>query len=510
MLRFLRAIVWAQWRAVLHSRAGGRVWLAGVVSAIWYSLWALAAVAVFAVCSDPDVRLPGGWLLAYTAYWQIVPVMTMQAGVSLELKRLLIYPIPFRHLFFIEVALRVTAAFEMLLIGLGISLGLLWNPALPVWAPLGVVLLMLGNLLLSAGLRDLLARLFARRGVREALVLGIVLVSALPQFLIATGVPVVLPGGWWPWTAAARVSGGRAGFQPVTALVAWVVGAFAFARWQFTKSLRWDAAEASTSSGGTSRFGSLAGWIGGRLPDPLGALVEKDLRILSRSPRFRLLFLMGFTFGPLIWLPVALSGEGLLHSHFLTVVSWYALVLGGEVLFWNALGIDRSAASLYFVAPVNFQWILVGKNVVAALAIAMEFAVLTALSLLFGLPLGWARFGEVFCVLGVFGLLLMAVGNLMSVRYARPLDPATSWRGGKAGRTQFLMLLVYPLLAAPVALAYLARYSFESEWGFYGVIAFDFVLAASFYWVALESAADVPGDRREALLGSLLPTSGVT
>ena len=33
------------------------------------------------------------------------------------------------------------------------------------------------------------------------------------------------------------------------------------------------------------------------LPDPLAAIVEKELRSLARTPRFRTVFIMGFTFG---------------------------------------------------------------------------------------------------------------------------------------------------------------------------------------------------------------------
>ena len=45
------------------------------------------------------------------------------------------------------------------------------------------------------------------------------------------------------------------------------------------------------------------------LADRFGVLVEKDIRFLSRAPRFRLVFLMGFTFGLLIWLPLAFGRD---------------------------------------------------------------------------------------------------------------------------------------------------------------------------------------------------------
>src|SRR5262249_34903601 len=39
-------------------------------------------------------------------------------------------------------------------------------------------------------------------------------------------------------------------------------------------------------------------------------------------------------------------------SWFLTVVCLYALMLLGQVSYWNSFGFDRGAAALYFAAPV--------------------------------------------------------------------------------------------------------------------------------------------------------------
>ena len=90
------------------------------------------------------------------------------------------------------------------------------------------------------------------------------------------------------------------------------------------------------------------------LGDPLGALIEKEVRFLSRSPRFRLVFLMGFTFGLLIWLPVALGRQGVsqsfLSGNYLTVVSVYSLLLleRGVLLEFLRLRPLRRADSIFW------------------------------------------------------------------------------------------------------------------------------------------------------------------
>src|ERR1017187_3645494 len=87
------------------------------------------------------------------------------------------------------------------------------------------------------------------------------------------------------------------------------------------------------------------------LRDPLAAIVEKELRSLARTPRYRMVFLMGFSFGLMIWLPMILGNRAnrnpTLSHHFLTVVCVYSLTLLGQVSFWNCFGFDRSAAAIY-------------------------------------------------------------------------------------------------------------------------------------------------------------------
>ena len=67
-------------------------------------------------------------------------------GASLDLRKLLVYPIPNRALFTIEVILRISTAIEMMLILTGAAIGLLFNPAVPLWAPLWLAVFVMFNL----------------------------------------------------------------------------------------------------------------------------------------------------------------------------------------------------------------------------------------------------------------------------------------------------------------------------------------------------------------------------
>jgi ABC-2 type transport system permease protein len=285
-------------------------------------------------------------MLAMFIYWQVIPIAMASSGLSLDLRRLLIYPIPRVQLFGIEVILRVTMAVEMAIITAGLAIGLALNPAIPLWALLGLAAFSALNLFLSAGLRDLFTRLMARKGVREGAILAVVLLAASPQLFLSTTDTESLRhsistgfGSYWPWTSTAAIAIGRPDAFSIGVLLAWTVGAYAFSRWQFERTIHADLAEGSATAVRARRVPYLLDVVarvpGSLLRDPLAALVEKEVRTLGRAPRFRLLFLMGFSFGLLIWLPMAMRAEpnSPVARNYLTIVSAYALMLLGEVCF---------------------------------------------------------------------------------------------------------------------------------------------------------------------------------
>jgi hypothetical protein len=110
------AIVQAQWRALsnhyFRASRGSWFWLTGLVLLAWYGVWAFAALGIAVIASDERhldaLRrgLPTGLFLMF-GYWQIVPVLLVSSGLSLDLARLLPYPIPHARLFAIEVVLRL-------------------------------------------------------------------------------------------------------------------------------------------------------------------------------------------------------------------------------------------------------------------------------------------------------------------------------------------------------------------------------------------------------------------
>ncbi|MFN7925302.1 MAG: hypothetical protein U0Q16_34710 [Bryobacteraceae bacterium] len=527
-MKHARAILWAQWRALFnfYSRGNGASLAITAIGTVgWYGLVLLGALGTGAIASSAKPEMLahfGPQLLIFGfIFWQIVPIFLTSTGVGLDLKRLVVYPVTSSQLFALEVLLRFSTGMEMVVVLAGAAAGLLLNRAVPVWGPLAFIPWLGFNLFMAAGVRDLLGRILARRGLREIGALVFVLLAALPQVFLFSGVPTplrnlaVAAGSFpWPWNLTSRIALGQGTALDAVAMLAWTAGALAFGWWQFQRGLRFDADAARSSSASRQRSLGVVEWLyclpGRLLPDPIGVLVEKELRFLSRAPRFRVVFVMGFSFGLLIWLPLTFNGSGLrfLTGNFLTFVTVYALMLLGEVTVWNSFGFDRSASQIYFLAPVRIAHVLIAKNIAALVFVLLEIAAVAATCRLFRMPLSLQSVAESFLVALVFTVQLMAMGNLSTIYYPRPVNPSQSWRSAAAGRVQALLTMLYPVLSIPIAMAYLARFAFDSQWMFYGVLGVAAVFAAIVYAVSLESSVDAADQRKEQIVRALSEGEG--
>ena len=524
-LDVMLAIMEAQVRSLFrfYSRGGkvGAV-ITGLMTAVWYFLVALGAVAAGYFCSvSAGERLRsafGGGLLFTIVYWQFVPLMLISAGAGLDLKRLVIYPLSRAQLFVMDLVLRVTTGVEALMLMTGASVGLALNSRLRWWTPLAFVPFIVFNLCLASGLRAVFGRLMTGRRTRELAMLGLVGLATLPQILL-TGASVRRTGlgngwaglAWSPWALTAEWASGAASISGALSMLAWTSAACAFGWWQLGRLLRFDgeAARAAPHTMVQASERQLLAQLTAWMRDPMAALVEKELRSLSRTPRFRVVFIMGFSFSLLIWLPMMTGpGRGGPPDSFLTLMMGYSLLLLGESCFWNVLGFDRAAAQFYFLSPAPFADVLRAKNVATGVVVTLELLAITTVALVLRMPVTLGRFAEAAAAGLVTTLLLLAAGNLGSVHMPRATDPTDVWRKAAAGKTQALAIFISPLLAGPVLLAYLARYAFDSQWAFWGAMAVCAGIACVAYWMALESAVATALTRRESITSALSAGSG--
>jgi ABC-2 type transport system permease protein len=516
------AILRAQWLSMRRISRRNLVLnvLAGV---LWYGIWLLIAgsVGMAVASSGPDrlrQYLPLGTLAA-TAYWLLMPVLSASMGSSLDLRKLLAYPLPHGRLFYVEVLLRLTTAVEMILVLSAGFIGLLANRSVGGWSAAPRLLLVfvafiLMNLLLASGARSMMERVLSRRRIREVVVLLSTMIWVLPRLMMATG-----SGSHWgrigaamqaiglPWTAAAHAALGQDEALALVSLFAWILLAAWFGRRQFERNLRHDtdAAQAATLHDREQRAG-LVEWFY-RFPslvwrDPLAGIVEKELRSLARTPRFRTVFIMGFTFGLAVWFPMIARQRAAPPPWFLATVCLYALTLLGQVSYWNCFGFDRSATAFYFAAPQPFAKVLLGKNIAAMVYVYLEVLMVIVVTSIFRLTAGVLNAAETLVVMGVCALYLMALGNLSSVHYPKAIAPERIAQGGGRGMQGFLFL-IYPLALLPIALAYIARYAFDSELMFALVLAVSGIGGGALYAMAMRAAISEAVLKRERILAEL-------
>jgi ABC-2 type transport system permease protein len=525
----IAALLRAQWLSMRLGSSRGS-FLSLITGVIWYGFWCSVSYAVQEAAQDSGVSVlriavPTG-LLAVCLYWQVVPVLSASLGSALDMRKLLVYPAPHGQLFLVEVLLRFTTGGEMVLVLLGGTIGLLRNPAVGGWRAgprilAAILVYLLFNLLLASGLRSLLERLLSYRHVREVLIFLMLAVVTVPRLLLVSGAgpkslvefePLIGVAAL-PWAAAGRAILRDAPALSLLIVVGWTVAAGWFGRLQFERNLRYDAMAAQATplgaapalaSSWSERFYRMPSLL---LRDPLAILVEKELRSLARTPRFRMVFVMGFSFGLMVWLPFVLGAERDRHSafaeNFLIVVCVYALTLLGQVTYWNSFGFDRSAIQIYFAAPQPIALTLIGKNIASLVFVYLEVLVLTGLTLALRVGVSPAKVIEALLVVGICALYMLAFGNISSVHYPRALKPERVSQGGASSRFQALVFLLYPLALLPVFLAYLARYAFHSQAVFVVLLAFAALLGGVLYWLGMESAVDAIGKYRERILADL-------
>ncbi len=437
-----------------------------VLAVLWYGMWTAGAVGLFAftawISPDKLARALPGILFLIVLYWQVSPLLTATMGVSIDMRKMALYPINPRTLFVIECLLRLLTGLEMLLLLAGISLGVaVKTPQAAVAFAPALALFVLFNVLLSAGTRNLIERLLLRRGLRELFFFLLVLASASPQMILWSGAgPRVgqrlyrtfrfLPQSILPSTALSHAYLGALTAADWLVMAVWCVLAGAFGYFQFQRSFRSDGAAAGLPARAnderapwTERVYTLPSRL---LPDPAGALVEKEIRYLVRSARFRFLFLMGCFFGVLAWLPFAMrhgsSGTGGLQHHFLTLLSLYGLLLLGQLTFLNSFGLDRSAARYLFWMPISPSTLLAAKNVVGGLFLTLQVMILALICLLLRVLAGVTQVVEALVVTGIAALYLCSAGNLTSVIFASGLNPERVSRGRRGRGLQGLIVFL--------------------------------------------------------------------
>ncbi len=431
---------------------------------------------------DPDLLLPLASLLATAigVFWMVSPMLTgLALGETHDLTRLLIFPIPFWSL--VASSLLANLLQPLVLakmpVVVGLALGLAEGPSTLPFTLLGVALsfvFMLAAVQLSSLLLMGLAR--SRRFQDLSLFLGIGLgfvLSIAPLALLSAGPRPLrvlkrllldhdlfaLSPFAWGVRAAVHAGHGDAGAFALYSLAA--AAAIAV-------TLGLSTAVIARIHRGELDLGAFAGRTRGRparmrFSGPLGALVEKDLRVAWRDPALKASLFMGLV-TPLLFLffmTQAAGGPGP------TAVLGLATVVGLSVFGTNTFGLERRGIGLLMSFPIARWRILVAKNLASiTLRLPSVLTVLVASAVLAPPDLIPAT-----ATVAVIGLLISAgVDNYASILFpvAAPEPGRPPGAAGSRGLGMIVisaMLLTLALITATpfVLLAWLPRL-FSMPW----------------------------------------------
>lgn len=526
MWQQILAIGWAQFRIArnhLPRTSFGSV-LMSMVSLLWYGVYAALAVVLAARLRDVPISQLRFWipvgLLGVFLFWQVVPLFTLSTGWSLQLDKVRVFPVSDSALFGIEVLLRLTSAPEMLIILAGAMIGLARHPAIPLLAPLFLLLYIPFNLFLQLAIRDLILYSFERRRFRELFAAVIISISVLPQLFARTRLGHVLKpyffaaaGGYpAPWREAGSLSLGSFSALDLILLLAWTCATYGLGRWQFNKSIRHEEAFRPTGSGAgsatPSREARLLDWPARLFRDPLAAALQKELRSLLRMPRFRVLFGMACIFSVIVFVPITFSqgphhGRNFINTNFLPIVNLYGLLLLSDVLLLNVFGLDRRAVQLYFVVPVPLETVIRAKNLAAAIFILLQTIAVLLIALVIRANVTPLSAFAGAAASAVASIYLLAFGNISSVSMARPVDPAQTFKKQAGARMQLWFLLCAIGMYILVGFPFLARWALQSDWALFGVLLLEFAIGIIVYRIATESAVQRGLRDRERLMEAL-------
>jgi ABC-2 type transport system permease protein len=310
--------------------------------------------------------------------------------------------------------------------------------------------------------------------------------------------------------------GSRSWYLDLLFIAAWTYVCYVLARRQFAKSLRRDelfrVGKASDQGAQPARKRSIFAWLAdvpNRLfKDPLAALLQKEYRSLLRMPRFRVMFGMACVFSVLVFIPITLrqvsrSDRSFMSNNFLLITTLYGLLILSDSLLLNVFGFDRLGTQVYFVSPIPFRAVLLAKNLTAISFVLVQSVCVIIIASVVRIALTPINVLNAVMAASVVGIFFLSVGNMTSIRLARPLNPTETFRKQGGGKMQLWLLVSAAGMFVLIGFAFLARWALDTNWAMLGVLAVEIGIGYVVYRIAMDSAVQYAIEHRERLIDSL-------
>lgn len=528
------AMRWQMLRNSLRTKRGNFELGARIFTTIFFTLIGLGAgvglgFAAYGIASGASLRLLPVLFWPVFLLWQILPVMVTSFQQHVDLSSFLRFPLSFGSYMLMTLILGIAdpASIICFLCLCGIWTGLVVaQPHAVVGVTLAILLFAVFNLLLTRMIFSWIDRWLAQRRTRE--IIGMVLLLLLLSLQLINPLMQHYRGrlALINWKVLVTLDREQSFLPPGVAAAA------------VRHSLGKNRARTLAPMGGIALYGLAAGMLLGirlhaeyrgenlgesvrRSPagqrqsaargfpgfgGPAGAVIEKELRYLSRSG-----VMLYSLVAPLVMLMV--FGGGGRNGSTLFSIGRYALpigiaysFLGLTRLIYNALGGEGEGIQLYFLSPAPFRKVMLSKNLVQLCLLCLELVpVCLIVRLRFGMPDN-GLITATLCWL-LFALpLQLAAGNLLSLLmpYRMTLSRLSREQGSVGnGLTSMVIQLIVVAVGTMVFLP-LSRHGHD---GTAAVVFLVLALGSTAFWLCVYFNLDrMASQRKEDLMRRLRPT----
>jgi ABC-2 type transport system permease protein len=466
-------------------------------------------------------------------FWQLFPVMASAFTENVDSSNLLRFPLNFPTYFLIRIAYGSfdpsTVMGSIWLLGMTIGIACA-SPALFLLAAPILLLFAIFNILLARMFFTWVERWLAQRRTREIfgvfflfMVIGVQFIGPLLRHFGNRSQPAVsrvvlqalplerlLPPGLAAQSIAHSLRGeyslavgSFALLCAYTLAVLWLLNLRLRAQYRGENLSEAVARTAVPAVNQEIRLGwSIPGVTG-----PVSAVLEKEIHYLSRSgpTLFTLVMpvvvLLIFRFSP-----GKTDSAGGLFGHsvdlaFPVGAAYTLLILTN--LVYNSFGADAAGIQFYFVAPVRFREILLGKNLTHSLLLVVEMVLVWAGASLMYRPPPWDI--VLATITGVFFALVvnLTAGNLLSVYTPKKIDLAALGRQRASQVTALVSIGIQAAVLGLCALAVLAARAYQHLWLAAVIFVALAAIAIVIYFLILKRIDAIVLERREAMIAEL-------
>jgi len=463
---------WQTFRNGLRSQTEKMHALGTIALTIFFSLLTLGGSFGVGFAAYSFAKMPAWSFLSILLWgifmlWQFVPVLASQLNPGFDGRNLLRFPLRFSAFFLMSAAYGLADPFALagivwhVAIGIGVSIA---RPDLRWWAVLALAVSVLMNLLFNRMMFAWLENVLAKRRTREIITVLFIMFALSIQFsgliLQRWGPAVknamqnyasiwrVLPPGLAGIALERAANGDSTGASTTVSLLALYALAFGglFAlrvHAQFTGedlgesaapvkrktvAVRMQARAPTVSAAPRARASAIVP-SSGIVSPPVAAIFGKEVKYLYRNTMllmnvFLPLFFIVF-FAMTSSMPSRHGGRGpfgRISGSFAypgAVAYLFLLVMNFSP---NNLAYEGRGTERYFLAPITFRDVMLGKNLFHGALVAIESLLVLGLLSAMGHPPGLLIILATWAALPFAALIHFGVGNWLSLQYPRKFE----------------------------------------------------------------------------------------